>query len=189
MKFHHMMNGEVGSFQVGRRLCTYLTVWSSWVPIARSVANWIEFLTPGVPTKQGSRKGADQVWKQHLVLDSLCVYRVYRSHLDAYGLNLAFVLANYTRMFFLVTLGGGNWHAESITLGHWARILADEGLVKRGADPRSQEGQHLLVSCLGHLVRMRAICFEQSHRLTTVDDNTKAELDECLSFFRAVENL
>lgn len=59
--------------------------------------------------------------------------------------------------------------------------MADEALVKRDADPCPQKGQDLD----GHLVGMRASCFEQSHRLTTIDNNIKTELDECLGFFRA----
>lgn len=66
---------------------------------------------------------------------------------------------------------------------HWC--LADETLVMRDADPCAQKARDSVISCLGHLVRIRAICFEQSHRLTTVDDNIKTELDECLSFFQS----
>lgn len=78
-----------------------------------------------------------------------------------------------------------NCQAGSVTLGHWTLVLADDTLVKRAADPCPQKGQGLVIVCLGDLVRMRAICFEQSHRLTAVDGNTKRELDECLFFFRA----
>lgn len=35
---------------------------------------------------------------QHLVLDSVCVYRVNTIHLDMCGLNLGLVLADYTRI-------------------------------------------------------------------------------------------
>lgn len=74
------------------------------------MANWVEFLIAGVPTKYG---GAGRVLiKFGNTASSFqihCVYRVYASHLDAYGLKLGLVLANYTRMVFLVTFGGGVW--------------------------------------------------------------------------------
>lgn len=53
MKLNHMMNGELASFQVGRRLCTYVKVGNSWVSVVYNVANWVEFLIAGVPTKHG----------------------------------------------------------------------------------------------------------------------------------------
>lgn len=62
--------------------------------------------------------------------------------------------------------------------------MADEAVVKRAADPCPQKGQCLVIICLGHLVKIRAICFEKSHGLTAVDGNTKTELDDHLSFFQ-----
>jgi len=53
MTFNHMMNREVASFQIGRRLCTYVKAGNSCMSVVLNVANWIEFLIAGVPTKHG----------------------------------------------------------------------------------------------------------------------------------------
>lgn len=117
------------------------------------------------------------------------IHSVYTSYLVTHILNLGVVCANYinsksfTRMTFLVTLGEGvdvlyEFHGGT---GHW--FLADEALVKRDRDPCPQKGQDSVICCLAHSVRGWAIGFGQSHRLTTVDDNIKTELGECLRFF------
>lgn len=54
MKFNHMINGEVASFQVGRRhICTYVKIGNGRVSVVPNVANWIEFLIAGVPAQRG----------------------------------------------------------------------------------------------------------------------------------------
>lgn len=141
-----MMNGEVASFQVGRRPCTYVKAGNSWVSIVLNVANWIEFLIAGVPTKPGG------VWRVLIKFGNgasrsrftLCIQSVRKSSWCIW-LESGTCFGKLHQNGFSGDFREGNWHAQSVISGHRTLILADEALVKRDRDPCPEKGQDSVI--------------------------------------------
>lgn len=129
MKFNHMMNGEVASCQVGRKLYTHVKVRSSWVSLVLSIsnsmlANWIEFLTASVSTKhEGARRVLVKFENMASNLRFTLCTQVILSHM--YWIWELFVQTTSDSFKiihqndFSGDFGGGSWCAVWVPQGHW----------------------------------------------------------------------
>lgn len=123
MKLNHMMNGELASFQVGRRLCIYVKVGNSWVSVVFNVANWVEFLIAGVPTKYG---GAGRVLIKFGNTASSSRFTGYTECMQVISMHMDWIWDLFWQTipeWFFWWLWGGNWYAESVTSGHQALMF------------------------------------------------------------------